>query len=264
MSGKSSIYKHNTVPLLAYWTWLYVLVLLLSLFLLAGISGIWIGVNTYNHRYDLLEIRALQIAEKYEQMLESGIPPEKLQQETVARTGRLPSPVLFQMADHNGPVNTIIGPKNPVSAPPALNELSSLHGEVLSGRTIREKVRIESQTWLRVGVPVYYKGAVSMALYASSPTRGVLEQVYRLYGLLALITGIIGLSGWLVLYFLSRKLTRPLLQAAAAAKSISLGKYDVVLPHRLKERELQQLVTSFKNMASQLQKLEQLRTGLLA
>lgn len=251
------------MPLLAYWTRLYVLVLLLSLLVMAGISGAWIGVNTYNHRYDLLETRALQIADRYEQLLEDGIPHEKLQQETMVRTGRFPVPVLFQVADHNGLIYTSKGFKNPVSAS-LLYELSSLHGEVLSGKTIREKVRIDSQTWLRVGVPVYYKGAVGMALYASSPTRSALEQAYPLYGLLALITGIIGLSGWLVLYFLSRKLTRPLLQAAAAAQSISQGKYDVVLPQKLKERELQQLVASFKNMATQLHKLEQLRSDLLA
>ncbi|MFZ5651934.1 MAG: sensor histidine kinase [Bacillota bacterium] len=264
MLRKSSRHSDKTVPLLAYWTRMYVLVLLLSLFLLAGISGVWIGVNTYNHRYDLLEMRAVQIAEKYEQMLEAGIPPEHLQQVTAVRAGGFPGPVLFQVADRNGRIYTIMGLKNPAPASQALYELSDLHGQVLSGRTIREKVGIDSQIWLRVGVPVYHKGVAGMALYASSPTRGILEQVYRLYGLLALITGIIGLSGWIVLYFLFRKLTRPLLQAAAAAQSISQGKYDVVLPQKLKERELKQLVESFKNMAIQLQKLEQLRAGLLA
>jgi len=260
---KGSPKSHKTVPLLAYWTRLYVLVLLLSLLVMAGISGAWIGINTYNHRYELLEVRAVQMAERYEQLLEDGIPNEKLQPEIMARTGRFPAPVLFQLADQNGLIYTAKSSKFPVSAS-LVNQLSKLHDVVLSGKTIQEKVGIDSQTWLRVGVPIYYKGAPRMALYAISPTRSALEQVYPLYGILAFITGTIGLSGWLVLYFLSRKLTRPLLQAAAAAQSISNGKYDPVLPQKLKERELQQLVSSFKNMATQLHKLEQLRTGLLA
>lgn len=248
--------------MLAYWTRLYVLVLLLSLLLLAGITGVWIKINTFNHHYELLEMQALQLSEAYERMPEGGAPGERLQEKAV-RIGQLRLPLVIQVADQWGRVYGVRNAKNPAVSP-ALQEVSARHQEVLSGRTIREQVRIDSQTWLRVGVPVEQNGLVVRALYVSAPTINVTGQIRRLYGSLALLTCVIGLASWLVLYFLSRKLTRPLLQVAAAAQSIAEGKYDVDLPQRLKERELQQLVASFQNMASQLQKLEQLRTGLLA
>lgn len=253
------------MPLLAYWTRLYVLVLLLSLLLLAGITGAWIKISTFDRHYELLEMHAMQLSEAYERLLEGGAPGERLLHERAVtlRIGQLRLPLVVQVVDRSGRVFGVRNAKNPAVSP-ALQEVSPRHREVLAGRTIREQVQIDSQTWLRVGVPVEQNGAVDRALYVSMPTRDVSDQIRRQYGSLALLTGVIGLAGWLVLYFLSRKLTRPLLQVAAAAQSIAGGEYDVALPQRLKERELQQLVSSFQNMASQLQKLEQLRTGLLA
>ncbi len=265
MLRKNNRYKHKTVPLLAYWTRLYVLVLLLSLFLLAAISGAWIGINAYNHHYELLELRALQLAESYERTPGEDPYPEWLIQDRTARLRQIrPPATLIQIVDQRGKVHVIRNIKSPASFLPALQEAPPSYPAVLSGQIVRERVDIDSQTWLRVGVPISRNGKAGSALYVSSPTRGVLDQVRRLYGSLALLTGVIGLAGWLVLYFLSRKLTRPLVQVAASAQSIAGGNYDVVLPQRLKERELQQLVTSFENMAAQLEKLERLRTSLLA
>ncbi|MFZ5632506.1 MAG: sensor histidine kinase [Bacillota bacterium] len=264
MFRKSRPYNDKTVPLLAYWTRLYVLVLLLSLLGLAAISGVWVWVNTYNHHYELLELRALQLAEAYERLPGESAYPERLLQDRPARVGLLRTPLLFQIVDRRGKVYVYRNTKNPDAVLPVQQETPPSYQAVLAGQTVRERVEIDSQTWLRVGVPLSWNGVERRALYVSSPTRGVLEQISRLYGWLALITVTIGLAGWLVIYFLSRKLARPLLQVAAAAQTIARGKYDAVLPQRLKERELQQLVTSFRDMASQLQKLEQLRTGLLA
>jgi signal transduction histidine kinase len=260
---KSSSYNHKTVPLLAYWTRLYVLVLLLSLFLMAAISGFWIRINVYSHQYELLELRALQLAEVYERTPADGAARlERPFQDR--RPGDFRTPLLVQVVDQAGRVYDARNMKSPDAAFQALQETPPSYKAVLSGQSVRERVKINSQTWLRVGVPLSWNGTTVSALYVSSPTLDLLEQVRRLYGSLALLTCVIGLAGWMVLYFLSRKLTRPLLQAAAAARSVAAGKYDVDLPQQLKEEELQQMVTSFKNMAAQLKKLEQLRTSLLA
>lgn len=255
---------HKTVPLLTYWTRLYVPVLLLSLLIMAIIAGVWIKVNMYNQRYDLLELRAEQMAEEYGQKLESGVPPDRLQHTRTFRTGEPTVPILVQIADQQGNVYTVRNLRNPVSVSSALQGLPPSHQAVLGGKAIREQVEINDQTWLRVGVPVYQRGEVSRALYLSIPTRSVLQQLSYLYVWLALITVTIGLAGWLVLYILSRKLTLPLRQMAAAAQSVACGTYDPDLPRQLRERELQQLVVSFRDMAAQLKKLERLRSDLLA
>lgn len=257
--------SQKTVPLLTYWTGLYVLVLILSLFLLATISGIWIKINVYNQQYDLLELRALQIAEAYERMSGDSTQLDRIiLQDRPLMMGKLRTPLLVQIVDQEGNVHSGTNIKSPVAFLPTIEETPPEHRMVLDGKIIREQVKIDSQTWLRVGVPLSWNGTIHNALYISSPTRGILEHVIGLYISLAVLTGIIGLAGWMVLYFLSRKLTRPLLQVSAAAQSIASGKYDVLLPQQPKEQELQQLITSFKNMADQLNKLEQLRTGLLA
>ncbi len=253
------------MPLLAYWTRLYVLVLLLCLLVSAGVAGVWINIRTYEHHYDLLETRALQLSEVYDRLPEDGPAPERLLLDKPGRMGQPRLPLLVQVVDRMGMVYPVRwSPRGAAAVLSAMQEVSSAHREVLGGRVIRERVQIASQTWLRVGVPVYRNGSVTGGLYISAPTQNVSDQIRRLHGTLALATGVIGLAGWLVLYFLSRKLIRPLLQVADAARSIAGGKYDVALPQRLKERELQQMVTSFQDMASQLQKLEQLRTALLA
>ncbi|MCL6610593.1 MAG: HAMP domain-containing histidine kinase [Peptococcaceae bacterium] len=264
MFRKNRSCSDKTVPMLAYWTRLYLLVLMVSLFLLAVISGVWIRINAYNHHYELLELWALQLSETYERAPVEGARPEWLIQDRPGRMRQMRIPALVQIVDQWGNAYAAGNIRGPVPGQTALLEAPPSYRAVMSGQTIREQVKADSQTWLRVGVPLSRAGQPVFALYISSPTVDVLDQVRRLYGSLALITGVIGLAGWLVLYFLSRKLTRPLVQVAASARSIAGGKYDVVLPQRLKERELQQLVTSFGNMAAQLENLERLRTSLLA
>lgn len=73
-----------------------------------------------------------------------------------------------------------------------------------------------------------------------------------------------GLLGWAAIYFLSRRLSKPIGQVAAAAKQVQEGNYDIQLPDQMREQEVYDLVHSFKEMAMKLQQLEALRTELLA
>ncbi|MCL6559853.1 MAG: HAMP domain-containing histidine kinase [Firmicutes bacterium] len=264
MFRKRIQYDRNTVPLLTYWTRLYVLVLLISLLVIAIISGFWIRFNAYEQRYQLLELRAEQLAGVYGQTVEANTSPERLQQPEAARAGQWTGQFMVQIADEPGNLRVIKKEKDMAADSSVLYEISPFHRDVIAGKKIREQFDVNSQTWLRVGLPIYQDGAAGKALYVSMPAKSVMLHVRRLYGSLALLTGTITLAGWFVLYFLSRRLTRPLRMVAAAAQSIAEGKYEPVLPQQVKERELQQLVGSFRNMAFQLKQLEQLRTGLLA
>ncbi|WP_152425866.1 HAMP domain-containing sensor histidine kinase [Paenibacillus shenyangensis] len=79
-----------------------------------------------------------------------------------------------------------------------------------------------------------------------------------------LLLAILILSGWLTLYLLSRKLARPLSSVADAAQQIRQGNYDVQLNIHTPEREIQQLVSSFEDMAKRLKHLEEWRALSLA
>ncbi|CAI6057571.1 Adaptive-response sensory-kinase SasA [Paenibacillus sp. JJ-100] len=82
--------------------------------------------------------------------------------------------------------------------------------------------------------------------------------------LVALIFGGLILCGWLTIYLLSRKLSRPIRQVAYAAQQIRSGNYDVSLTLNTREREINELVSSFGDMATRLHQLEEWRTLSLA
>ena len=81
-----------------------------------------------------------------------------------------------------------------------------------------------------------------------------------------LMTMLISLAvlGWAVIYFLSKKLLRPISTIAEAAQQIVEGDYRVSIDDMIKEKEIYELSDSFKKMASRLEQLEALRTELLA
>lgn len=91
-----------------------------------------------------------------------------------------------------------------------------------------------------------------------------LTRVNQAYGQLAILIGALALLGWIAIYFLSKRLARPIKQVAEAAKHIQEGNYTVDLPQDSKEKEVYELVTSFENMANKLEQLEKTRTELLA
>lgn len=269
--------------MLTYWTHRYVLVLLCSLLILAVISGLWLKANAYEHNFNLIELRADQLAELYWQSEDEPDFINKLQigekkiqvlenerhrigeKEKARYAIRLLDVVqVIQIADAYGNLQTIKKDRVPENTASALLGLSPLNEEVLAGKKVREEIEVDSQTWLRVGVPIKQEGKAGKALYISMPASNVLLEIRRLYAALALLTGIITLTGWLGLYYVSRRLTRPLREVAAAAQLIKEGKYDPILPDQVKEQELQQLIMSFGNMAAELKQLEKLRTDLLA
>jgi signal transduction histidine kinase len=72
------------------------------------------------------------------------------------------------------------------------------------------------------------------------------------------------LTGWGVIYVLTRRLIKPIQDAADAAKQVVAGNYDVHLSKEHQEREIYELMHAFKEMADRLSWLESLRTQLLA
>ncbi|MBU5352309.1 HAMP domain-containing sensor histidine kinase [Paenibacillus silvae] len=83
-------------------------------------------------------------------------------------------------------------------------------------------------------------------------------------GFVALIFGGLILCGWFTIYLLSRKLSRPIRQVAYAAEQIRGGNYEVSLDIDTREREINELVGSFGDMAARLRQLEEWRTLSLA
>lgn len=95
-------------------------------------------------------------------------------------------------------------------------------------------------------------------------TKANVTKVEQQYGQLAFAIIALAFFGWCAIYFLSKRLSKPINEVSKAAFQIQQGNYDVSLPNEIKEQEVYELVTSFKEMASKLEQLEQTRTELLA
>ncbi|PLR75319.1 sensor histidine kinase [Bacillus sp. V3-13] len=87
------------------------------------------------------------------------------------------------------------------------------------------------------------------------------NQEYRL--LIIMLIGL-GLLGWVVIFILSKKISKPIQEVARAASQIREGNYEIVIDSSAKEHEIDELIHSFKEMSSRLMHLETLRTELLA
>ncbi|MGZ4032616.1 MAG: sensor histidine kinase [Tumebacillaceae bacterium] len=259
MFKKRKIEQLKSIRLLTFWTWRYVLVLLGSLLVVAVIIGVWLRTNAYAQSLEVLEVRASQLAEMSEQLLSTNKTLDQLRSFKDIRTGRF----IVQIMDADGHLRLISKGKydKPANDMP---RFTSSYLAVLRGETVEDQVRVSGEDWVRIGVPITDRNVINKGLFISLPATEAIPRLDRLYGLLAMLILSIALGGWLVIYFLSRKLTSPLLQIAQAARSIADGGYDPALPDHVKEQEMQQLVTSFRNMAQRLKTLEMMRTELLA
>lgn len=95
-------------------------------------------------------------------------------------------------------------------------------------------------------------------------TKEHFTQVDNQYYQLIVALLVVGLIGWLAIYMLSKKLAKPLVELTKAAKEIEEGNYHIHLKSKANEQELYELIHSFKQMSSRLEKLEQTRNELLA
>jgi signal transduction histidine kinase len=114
-----------------------------------------------------------------------------------------------------------------------------------------------------VAQPVKLGRATFGALVVATPTSelraGWLRLIERLS--LALIGGIVvaGALGW----YLSRRITKPVLALARAADELSKGSYDVAVPDVRTRDEIDVLATSFRQMASRLEEADELERNFL-
>jgi|SRR5215211_1644130 len=102
-------------------------------------------------------------------------------------------------------------------------------------------------------------GALVVATPRSKLTTGWLKLFERLS--LALVGGIVvaGALGW----YLSRRITQPVLALARAADELSKGQYDVAVPEVRARDEIGALAASFRRMASRLEKADELERNFL-
>ncbi|MEY9977151.1 ATP-binding protein [Lysinibacillus sp. RC79] len=254
--------KNKRISLRNYWTSRYLLTLFVGLAIISFISAAWIRHTTFQNRLEMMEFIADETVFRLTDTSGqnngpmNGIPGFIGNRER--STMREIDPVLY-VVDTAG---NIVSSNRPMPPGSEKNVANLLGGEE---RTKKITVTSEGQELVQYVVKRKLERdnkEVGWVLVLEKKEN--LTKVNQAYGLLALLIGALAVLGWGAIYFLSKRLAHPIKQVAEAAKQVQEGNYTVDLPQNIKEEEIYELVTSFKEMANKLEQLEKTRTELLA
>ena len=116
---------------------------------------------------------------------------------------------------------------------------------------------------LTVAEPILYQGKVVGGVFVSVPTPEITRirtEILRIFLIsVALVTVIAAIS----MYFLSKKITKPLSKLNAAAKNIADGNYSQRVEIST-QNEISELVDTFNHMTESIEQLEHMRSSFIA
>ncbi len=263
--GISSVFMKNKkrTSLLTYWTTRYLISLCIGLLLLGIGSFWWIRHTTIENRLNLLEYLAEETADQISQS-SGGNEFNAFDRRFDNRSHVLDMerPPLLIITDLKG--NEIgrgsgRGPREDNRRGPFQLQLPA---HIISNSKSVQKLDANGKTLYAVKAPI--KENVQKGWVVVIQDEAELAKVNQEYRLLIILLVGLGLLGWLVIYFLSKKIVKPIQEVAMAASGIKDGQYDVKLNRDVKEQEIYDLVTSFEEMTQRLTQLEKLRAELLA
>lgn len=251
--------KNKQTTLFRYWTTRYLIILCVGLLVIGIASSVWITYNETQKRLDFMRLTAAEISERI-----------------LDAEGKIKiAPFLFRILDNRQeslrlnykPFMLILdAQKRPVfdGPGPFSSELSKRAVELTeAGEEVTEVTlsRGEKLLFVKRNITAQQKNVGWVLLFTPKKemTRSTTE-----FQLLFIMLISLGLLGWLVIYLLTKKLSQPIKDVADAAKQIVIGDYDIHLDKNSREKEIYELIHSFKEMADRLRQLELMRTELLA
>ena len=247
--------------MLRYWTTRYLATLFIGLLVVGVISAFWIRHSTLEHRLNLMEFMAEELVdriagdededtfhnEEFHGLLEErnrfdaeGLKPDIYIYDVM---GNLLSDNISSRSERK-----LIVSQSVLESTQEVQKIE-FEGNGPNVYMVKEPIEIEGLIF----------GWVVVIEKEENLTR--VNEEYRLLGIMLVS---LALLGWIAIYFLSKKLAKPIAEVAFAAKRVQEGDYDIRLPEDVQEREVYDLVESFKEMTSKLERLEELRAELLA
>ncbi|MBR5872590.1 MAG: HAMP domain-containing histidine kinase, partial [Oscillospiraceae bacterium] len=114
-----------------------------------------------------------------------------------------------------------------------------------------------------VGIPIVYEDTILAVLFASTEATDVWYFIMDLMDIIFFCALIATAVSSVAIYFVTARMTKPLREMAAAAKSFSTGDFTVRVPAE-GEDEIAQLARSFNHMADSMADLESVRRSFIA
>lgn len=114
-----------------------------------------------------------------------------------------------------------------------------------------------------VGVPLVYNKTIIGCVFFNTPMPNLHKTVSEIFVVFLLISSATIILAFIVVYFQSRKISRPINSVNKAVLEIASGKYDHRIAVTTKD-ELGQLASSFNFMADSIQRLEEMRNSFIS
>ena len=252
--------EQKRVSFLRFWTIRYLVTLVIGLTLIGFVTGIIIRQSTFNKNLDIDRYLAEEVAARMlDQIVGTDIPTNGNDELFYNRQKLLElsgSPSIY-VVDTNGTILMENRSKDHLN-------ISSFSKELISSeREVRRIKNIDGEDYYLVKRPISLNDSVLgwVVVIQSEEDLTAVDQEYKLLFLMILSAAVLG---WAAIYFLSKRLLKPIENVAKAAKEVEAGNYDVELNEKVREQEVYDLVHSFKEMAHKLEQLESLRAELLA
>jgi signal transduction histidine kinase len=140
------------------------------------------------------------------------------------------------------------------------------YGEVLLGKDIKKIGNFEglfNQTVLTIGMPLKYKNEIVGAVFLNSPIPEINKVRYEVFKLFMLSVSVALLAAFILIFFLSRKISNPLKMINKAAKTFANGQFENRVAVNSND-EIGELANTFNRMAESLQNLENMRRSFIA
>lgn len=269
--GISSVSMKNKKrkTLLTYWTTRYVLTILVGLVVIGLFSSMWISYNETQKRLDVMKYIADDISEQI--VTTDGtivIPsflPRVLDKRQRFMEGFKPMVLILDeqkrviFGKSNRFFDDIFGKSNRFHD----DFLPRLSPDWEEDQSVQEIQMRSGENVFFLTQRIEYNDQILGWVFLFSPKKEMSHSVEAMQQLFIMLTGL-GLLGWIVIYYLTKKLSEPVKDVADAAKQIVTGHYDIELKKDIKEKEIYELIQSFKDMADRLRQLEMMRTELLA
>ena len=249
--------------LLYYWSTRYFL-LLITVFMIVAVSVLgFIQANTLSSQKQSMKSLVRDIAEAA--AVNGGNLPDnpsvnRWLDERINQYGLDNRPIVM-IFDPQGQVVSSFPPVLPPETPPVqpmLQEIMSNEPHLFTTRSSLDNTAYQAAVFPMLD-PSLTTGYALYLTQKADILRGLLE--FKV--VIALILIFI-LLGWGAIYLMTRRLVRPIRQAADAADQIVAGSYNLQFDKNYKEEEILELMKSFKEMADRLNRLEELRSQLLA
>jgi len=116
---------------------------------------------------------------------------------------------------------------------------------------------------LTVGYPVSVRGEIIGAIFMNSPMTELEKLSYGAYKIIFVIIFAVGILGFIFIYFLSKRFTKPLREINNAAKVIASGDFEKRISVKGHD-EVAQIANSFNDMAESLNEQEKQRREFIS